>query len=699
MGEEEIVFLLKEIELNELVLPEFQREFVWSREQARELVKSLYRDFPTGSLLFWKTTDPPALKNKEVRSDAGSLNVILDGQQRLTTLYLLVKNAIPPYYGERDIKADPRNLYFDLKTGELMYFKKSEMSGNPNWVAVTNCLSKNINCGDIARKIRQPDEDLAELIEILVENRDKLRSIMKTKYPIQYVPPNAKLRDAVEVFDKVNSQGTKLTEAELALAHITSNWSEARRVFKKKLEELRRSGFEFNLDFIVRCLTGVLTGRARYELTHDVSRDKLIQAWTRLSRILDYIVNLLRSRMYIVSSHDLNTPNVMVPLVVHIHKKNFDLNDKELREIQRWIYLALIWRRYTSQVTQKLDRDLSLLKETEPIKKLVNEILEDRGRITLTESDLKEKGRSHPIYPMLKVLVKRNGGVDWSNGIPISETAGAKYQIESHRIFPRSRLYKIGYSKKNYHHRYLINEIANRVFLTSEANKDFFSNLPKDYLPEVQRKYPGEIEKQYVPTNKKLWNIENYEAFLRERRLMIAEAINKFMNELLEEDRKREDIMELIKMPEDQHLEFKSTLRFDLQTKTVNKNLEKECLKTICAFLNADGGILIIGISDKRQIIGVSFDYQTLKNKSRDSFENHLVNLISSRIGNHFLKFIEISFNELEEKEICKVKVYRSNKEAFYKEGIQQEFYVRTGNNSRPFSMSGAAEYIKEHWS
>ena len=93
-----------------------------------------------------------------------------------------------------------------------------------------------------------------------------------------------------------------------------------------------------------------------------------------------------------------------------------------------------------------------------------------------------------------------------------------------------------------------------------------------------------------------------------------------------------------------------------------------------------------------------SHDYKTLKKAVKDSFENHFVNLISSRMGNQCLKFIEISFTCLEDKEICRVKVYRSGSPVFLKEGIMQEFYVRTGNNSRPFSMPEAVEYIKEHW-
>lgn len=123
MADQAIYDLLREIELNELVLPEFQREFVWNREQVRALMESLFKDFPTGSFLLWKTTKPPALKNKVVRRDAGSVKVILDGQQRLTSLYLLIKNAIPQYYAKKDITEDPRNLHFDLKTGCMLYPK------------------------------------------------------------------------------------------------------------------------------------------------------------------------------------------------------------------------------------------------------------------------------------------------------------------------------------------------------------------------------------------------------------------------------------------------------------------------------------------------------------------------------------------------------------------------------------------------
>ena len=89
--------MISEIRTNNLVLPEFQREYVWSREQAKQLLVSLTHKYPVGGLLFWKTEDPPELKNvKELPSNWGTVQVILDGQQRLTTLYLFITGRFRP---------------------------------------------------------------------------------------------------------------------------------------------------------------------------------------------------------------------------------------------------------------------------------------------------------------------------------------------------------------------------------------------------------------------------------------------------------------------------------------------------------------------------------------------------------------------------------------------------------------------------
>jgi len=177
-----------------------------------------------------------------------------------------------------------------------------------------------------------------------------------------------------------------------------------------------------------------------------------------------------------------------------------------------------------------------------------------------------------------------------------------------------------------------------------------------------------------------------------------GELINSFLSRHLPKIVLSRDLKELMKSYEDKHLEFKETLRYDIQRKTISRNVEKACLKTVCAFLNAEGGLLVIGISDDKRILGLSKDFQTLRHKDRDGFENHLMNQVSDKIGDGFLNFIKLDFHEIENKVICIAKVFPSDKPAYFKGERGQEFYVRVSNSSRPFSMSDATDYIKEHW-
>jgi CBS-domain-containing membrane protein len=152
------------------------------------------------------------------------------------------------------------------------------------------------------------------------------------------------------------------------------------------------------------------------------------------------------------------------------------------------------------------------------------------------------------------------------------------------------------------------------------------------------------------------------------------------------------------RMDEGQHLEFKATLRYDLAKKCVNPDLEQVILKTVTAFMNADGGDLVIGISDDKKPLGLKEDYQTLRVPSRDGFENKLISLISAKVGDSFLRFVKIAFPIVEGVEVCKISIAPSTEPVFMTENGQEHFYVRTGNNSRPFSLSDTTRYVMERW-
>ena len=96
--------IIDKINENHLFVPAFQREYVWKKKDAKNLVDSLINDYPTGTMLTWETTSPPELKGDYVYEPSkGAVKLILDGQQRITTLYMLMTGEIPPYYSEKEI--------------------------------------------------------------------------------------------------------------------------------------------------------------------------------------------------------------------------------------------------------------------------------------------------------------------------------------------------------------------------------------------------------------------------------------------------------------------------------------------------------------------------------------------------------------------------------------------------------------------
>ena len=100
--------IIDKINDQQLFVPAFQREYVWKRNDAKTLVDSLIRDYPTGTMLTWDTNNPPELKGDYVyETNKGTVKLILDGQQRITTLYMLMTGEIPPYYSQKDYYSGP----------------------------------------------------------------------------------------------------------------------------------------------------------------------------------------------------------------------------------------------------------------------------------------------------------------------------------------------------------------------------------------------------------------------------------------------------------------------------------------------------------------------------------------------------------------------------------------------------------------
>lgn len=407
-----ITQILDKIDENQIFVPEFQREYVWSRENAKKLIDSLIKNYPTGTMLTWETNTPPKLKGGwEYDTRQGAIKIVLDGQQRITTLYLLIRNTIPPYYKESEILTDPRGLYVNLKTLELQYYRPTIMKNNPYWLNITDIFQRKIRERDIIRDIEDKLGEMSrEDEDILSDNFRKIEIIPDLEFVEQSIPIKASLKEAIDIFYIVNASGVNLTDAELALAQISGYWPDARELFKKKLEELKENGFIFNLDFIIYCLLGILYNMGS-DLTklHDSENEKTIKdAWEKLdSYILDYVINLLRSHAYVDHSSEISSVYALIPIIVYIfNKEKNNLSNDEIKKIVKWFYYSQIRQRYISQLQQKLDKDIGIVAKSEnPFDELLGVIKLERP-LEITPEEFKGIDVRNPMFGLMRWYFK-----------------------------------------------------------------------------------------------------------------------------------------------------------------------------------------------------------------------------------------------------------------------------------------------------
>lgn len=607
---------------------------------------------------------------------------------------------------------DTRGLHVNLDTLELSYYMKTRMENNPLWQNITDIFQRKVRAKDIVRALEAKGETVDRARDDLIDdNASKVENILSREFPEQIIPVKATIREAIDIFYKVNASGVALTDAELALAQISGYWPQARDRFKAKLAELQKEGFIFELDFIVYVLLGCLyhSGSDMRKLHGEENREVLQAAWERLDKqVLDYVVNLLRTNAYVDHTQEIGSPYALVPIIVYCFDKvGKHLTDAEIRKMMKWFYYSQVRTRYTSQLPQKLDRDLrTLIESKQPFDNLLRVIAED-NRLEITPSEFVGHGVQHPLFSMMRWYLKSRGAVCFTTGMGLRKNMGSKYQLEMDHIFPYSRLKKAGYDQENRVKYALAQELTNRAILTQVANRTKSDTTAAEYLASVREKFPKALELQCIPQAEDLWQIENYEQFLEERRKMLAEHLNAFLDKITatEETVSPVALEDMIAEGESAELEFKSTLRWGIKEGAVNKKLEEVILKTVAAFANSQGGTLLIGVDNDGTVLGLEHDYLSLGGADRDKFELHLRNLLNQQFGVGFVTSkVQIRFHEVQGKEVCQVEIAIAKEPVILKVKDKdgqpiEKFYARSGNSSQEIPLSELNAYVKERFS
>ena len=517
--------ILDMIDVGSLALPAFQRGFVWKRPQVKNLMNSLYSGYPVGSLLTWTTRAEQA----EVRTggaplSSGPVDLLLDGQQRVTSLYSIIRGK-PPAFFDGDTKAFT-DLYFNLSSEEFEFLSPSKMLGNPLWVNVTELYAS----GNIwmSQLIGNPNY-LPEELNNYLQNGLKVGNIKNIDLPIQSLTGEDKTTEVVvNIFNRVNSGGTRLSKGDLALARICAHWPEGRMEMQKRLQKWRSVSFEADLDWLLRCMTGIVANASEYESLEQIDIETIKNSLEQTEVAVDHLLEAMRSHLYMDTNRVFSSKQALPVIVKYLTNQGGKFPDHgTMIRILHWYLSIAIWGRFAGPTETVINQDLSALETDDPIDGLLRNLRQSQGDRLVTHENFDVNYNRSRFYPLLYVMSRVHDARDWGTGNQLRHhSLGDHTNLEMHHIFPRAYLRSKGVSAND------ANNIGNIAFQTRETNRAIGSRPPHEYMPEVAERWPGTLESQWVSTDPQLWQVENYYRFLGERRLLLAHAANGLLDTL-----------------------------------------------------------------------------------------------------------------------------------------------------------------------
>jgi len=513
--------ILDQIELGSIALPKFQRGYVWNRDQVRNLMRSLYLKHPIGSLLFWETQSEGAQARGDSTLPPGSVKLLLDGQQRITSLYGIIRGKAPKFF---DGNAQSfTGLHFHVDDEIFEFYAPIKMKDDPLWIDVTKLMKSGI--GEFI--------NIPALQENLNSNINHLNAIYNIReielYHYDVTGEDKTIDVVVDIFNIVNSGGTKLSKGDLALAKVCVGWPIAREEMKIRLDKWKSAGFHFKLEWLLRNVNTVVTGEALFSALKDVDRPQFEKGLQQTEKYIDTLINMISTRLGLDHDRVLGSKGAFPLMARYLEKTGGHLADHSERDkLLYWYVQTLLWGRYASSTESTLNRDLYLIENgSDSLDLLINELRQNRGDLRLHPNDFTGWSLASRFYPLLYMLTRVWHAKDWDTGVELSNyLLGNMNRLELHHIFPKAQLRKHGYSIAD------ANAIANFTFLTKETNLRVSDKLPIDYIQEINDKQPGVLESHWIPMERRLWQIENYREFLEERRNLLAQAANEFLNDL-----------------------------------------------------------------------------------------------------------------------------------------------------------------------
>ena len=526
-----IATILDHIDSGHMALPEFQRGYVWNRDQVRALFDSLYRRHPVGGLLVWATESQSAAHRGDGKLAAGVVQLLLDGQQRMTSLYGVVRGK-PPKFFDGNAQAFS-SLRFHLESETFAFYQPVKMQDDPLWIDVTVLMQRgSAGLGEFWGRLTARPE-LADKVGDYVSRLSRLLGITDVDLHVEQVTGADKTLDVVvDIFNRVNSGGTKLSKGDMALAKICSDWPQARDAMKAKLKDWAKADFHFNLDWLLRSVNTALTGEAKFQFLHEMSAEAIQDGLKRAAKHIDTSLNLISGRLGL--DHDqVFFGRFGVPVMVrYLDQRSGPLGEKERDKLLFWFVQAGMWGRFSGSTESFIDQDLAALEGPDGgLDKLLEQLRLWHGGLRVEPGHFTGWSLGARFYPVLYMLTRMGAARDWGTGLPLrASLLGKMSRLEVHHIFPKAQLYRRRYKRAE------VNALGNFCFLTKDTNLQISDRLPEEYFPEIEAAHPGALASQWIPQDPGLWKIDNYLEFLDARKELLASEVNMRMEELLHGD-------------------------------------------------------------------------------------------------------------------------------------------------------------------
>ena len=309
----------------------------------------------------------------------------------------------------------------------------------------------------------------------------------------------------VEIFNRVNSGGTKLSKGDLALAKICASWPEARQVMKGCVNRWGQAGYDFDLDWLLRNITTILTGQAMFSALKDMDTPTFQHGLKQAEEACNYLLNMISGRLGLDHDRVLGGRYAFPVMTCYLAHNGGKIRDARQRDkLLYWYIHSFLSGRFTGSTETVLNQDLRMLDDTHhTLDRLIEQLRLSRRELSIRPEDFAVSSLGARFYQLLYMLTRVGSARDWGNGNPLyAHLLGKQNALQVHHIFPRALLYKHGYSKFD------VNSIANFCFLTQDTNLDIGAKEPAHYFLEIEEDWPSALASQWVPMDRTLWKVE-----------------------------------------------------------------------------------------------------------------------------------------------------------------------------------------------